>query len=85
MASIIKGEKRGRPGTWIVDYRDAGKKRHWRTFASQGEAKAFLRSILIDEGVTFCTEEPEITFEPYATKIIASRAAFVKEPTRDNN
>jgi integrase len=40
--AIIKGEKRGRPGKWLVDYRDGGGIRHWRTFDTKRQAEEFL-------------------------------------------
>ena len=41
MAKIIKGEKRGRPGKWIVDYRDHAGIRRWKTFDTKREAEDF--------------------------------------------
>jgi integrase len=40
--AIVKGEKRGRPGKWVADYRDGAGVRHWRTFATKLEAEEFL-------------------------------------------
>jgi hypothetical protein len=40
--AIVKGEKRGRPGKWLVDYRDGAGIRHWRTFDTKREAEEFL-------------------------------------------
>jgi integrase len=40
--AIVKGEKRGRPGKWLADYRDGAGVRHWRTFDTKGEAEDFL-------------------------------------------
>ena len=39
---IVKGETRGRPGRWIVDFRDHDGKRHWETYRTQKEAKDAL-------------------------------------------
>ena len=41
MAKVVKGEERGRPGRWLVDYRDGAGVRHWRTFDSKREAENF--------------------------------------------
>lgn len=40
--AIVKGEKRGRPGKWLVDYRDGAGIRHWRTFDTKRGAEEFL-------------------------------------------
>jgi hypothetical protein len=42
MAKIVKGETRGRPGKWILDFYDQDRKRHWETFDTQKEAKSAL-------------------------------------------
>jgi len=39
---IINGEKRGRPGRWLLDFTDQDGKRRWETYATQKEAKAAL-------------------------------------------
>ncbi len=41
MACIVKGEKRGRPGKWLVDYRDSAGIRRWKTFSTKREAETF--------------------------------------------
>jgi len=46
MATIINGADRGRPGRWLVDYRDHAGKRRWITCASREEAKARLSEVL---------------------------------------
>jgi integrase len=40
--AIVKGEKRGRPGTWIADWRDGAQVRHWRAFQTKRGAEEFL-------------------------------------------
>lgn len=40
--AIVKGEKRGRPGKWIADYRDGAGVRHGREFFTKREAEEFL-------------------------------------------
>lgn len=42
MAKIVKGETRGRPGKWILDFRSQDGKRHWETYDTQKEAKQEL-------------------------------------------
>jgi hypothetical protein len=39
---IVNGEKRGRPGRWLLDFYDQDGKRHWETFDTQKEAKSAL-------------------------------------------
>jgi integrase len=39
---IIKGETRGRPGRWLLDFRDETGKRRWETFRTQKAAKDAL-------------------------------------------
>jgi hypothetical protein len=38
MAKIVKGETRGRPGKWILDFYGQDGKRHWETYDTQKEA-----------------------------------------------
>jgi integrase len=46
MAKIIKGESRGRPGRWLVDYYDAAGKRRLATTQTRDEAKIVLERVL---------------------------------------
>jgi integrase len=46
MAAIINGAERGRPGRWLVDYRDHTGRRRWITCLSREEAKARLSEVL---------------------------------------
>ncbi len=39
---IINGEKRGRPGRWLLDFTDQDGKRRWETYRTKGEAKRAL-------------------------------------------
>src|SRR5215831_5786469 len=48
MAKIVNGEKRGRPGRWIVDYRDASGRRRWVTCRTRKQAKYLLEEKLRD-------------------------------------
>ena len=86
MAKIVKGEERGRPGKWIVDYRDVAGKRKWITKDSLKEAKTALGEILSGETTAgYCTVDPDITLSEYGDKLIESRAAFVKPRTVQAN
>src|SRR5262245_24768748 len=39
---IVNGEKRGRPGRWLLDFYDQAGKRRWETFPTQKAAKAAM-------------------------------------------
>jgi hypothetical protein len=39
---IINGERRGRPGRWLLDFYDQDGKRRWETYETQREAKTAL-------------------------------------------
>lgn len=84
MAKIVKGEERGRPGKWIVDYREGGK-RKWKTCDTQGEAKTFLKSVLLNDSATYCTVDTNVTLADYGDKVIEDRLAFVKARTVEAN
>src|SRR3989442_2547595 len=65
MAFIIKGEKVGRPGRWIVVYDHAPGKRTWKTFQSKEEAKEYLENnVPLVRGLRGFT----ITFGDYAKR-----------------
>ena len=51
MAKIIKGEKRGRPGKWLVDWRDHAGIRHNKTFDTKREAEDFYAEVLKNQDV----------------------------------
>lgn len=43
---IVRVEKRGRPGKWIVDYYYKPGKHTWKTFNTEEQAKAFRLQVL---------------------------------------
>jgi len=44
---VIRGERRGRPGRWLVHYyHTAGPERTWKTFKRKEEAEAFRLEVL---------------------------------------
>ena len=45
MAKVIKGETRGRPDKWIVDYRDGAGIRRWATFDTKREADVYFDKV----------------------------------------
>lgn len=65
---IVKGEKRGRPGKWIADYRDGTEVRHWRTFDARREAEEFLdrERPLARQQTTRSTVPARISVKDYA-------------------
>ncbi|MCA9470373.1 MAG: tyrosine-type recombinase/integrase [Nitrospira sp.] len=79
---IIKGDKRGRPGTWIVDYRDGGGIRRWKSFPTRREAEDFLdRERPKSRQWRNAVVDPNITIEKYATRWKMQIAASVKPRT----
>ncbi len=86
MATIVKGEERGRPGKWIVDYRDVTGRRKWITKDTREEAKRALGEILSDVSVAgYCQVSPDITLAEYGDRLIKGRAGFVKPRTVEAN
>jgi len=51
MAKLVRGEKRGRPGKWLVDWRDHAGIRHNKTFDTKREAEAFYADRLKTQDV----------------------------------
>src|SRR2546425_1247773 len=50
MAKIIKGEKRGRPGKWLVDWRDHAGIRRIKTFDTKVAAEDFFARVALPAG-----------------------------------
>ena len=86
MAKIVRGDERGRPGKWIVDYRDSTGKRRWITKDTRAEANEALGDILNSfQSAPYCRVNPDITLAEYGDGVIDSRKAFVKESTAELN
>jgi len=45
MAKIVEGENRGRPGRWLLDYRDSSARRRLLTFRTREDAVAALEEL----------------------------------------
>lgn len=45
MAKLVDGRKRGRPGKWLVDYRENGRRR-WATFDRKEQAEDYLAKVI---------------------------------------
>jgi len=86
MAKIIKGEKRGRPGKFIVDYRDYAGIRRWKTFDTKREAEAFYADLLkIQDVRTKPMVNVNVTLGDYADHWLDTlkRTESVKRSTRE--
>ncbi len=68
--AIVKGEKRGRPGKWLADYRDGAGVRRWRTFDTKREAEAFLdhERPRARQHTGHAAVSPRVTVKDYATR-----------------
>jgi integrase len=84
VAKIVKGEDRGRPGKWIVDYRDAGNSRRWKTCDSKSEAQIELSKILGSTNQAGCQWSPSTTFKQYAEWWIQNIVGRIKPQTALN-
>lgn len=84
MAKIVKGEERGRPGKWIVDYRDAGGARRWKTCDTKGEAERELGKVLGSTNQAGCQWSPATTFKQYADVWIENMIGRIKSQTAAN-
>src|SRR5438552_13490616 len=51
MAKLVRGEKRGRAGKWLVDWRDHAGIRHNKTFDTKREAEDFYAEVLKTQDV----------------------------------
>ncbi len=76
MACVVNGEKRGRPGKWIVDYRDGAGVRRWITFETKREADDTCAAKRLESRQRIRPDvNPNITVTEYAkrwTRVIAS-------------
>src|SRR5438128_3969744 len=82
MAKIIKGEERGRPGKWLVDWRDHAGVRHNKTFDTKREAEDFYADVLKTQDVRATPAVSiNISVSDYATHWLASIRGGVKPAT----
>ena len=85
MAKLIRGEKRGRAGKWLVDWRDHAGIRHNKTFDTKREAEDFYAEVLKTQDVRATPAvNVNITLAEYAAQWleVLSKAETVKKPTR---
>ena len=82
MATIIKGERRNRPGKWIVDYRDSFGRRRWKVRRTKEQAEDALAEVIRQSrqrGRPAC--DPDVTLAAYAERWLGQLAASVKPRT----
>jgi integrase len=85
MATVVKGEKRGRPGKWLVDYRDAAGIRRILTFNTLARAKDAL-AIKMQEvrQQTAPVGDPNITVATYAARWLEQVKVTAKPRTHQS-
>ena len=86
MAKLVRGEKRGRPGKWLVDWRDYAGMRHNKTFDSKREAEDFYADLLKTQDVrTKPVVDINITLPDYAAHWLDTlkKSESVKERSRE--
>lgn len=82
MAKIVKGEKRGRPGKWLVDYRDHAGVRHNRSFDNRREAELFHADVVkAQDARSVPAVNINITLKDYSAHWLASIRGGVKPAT----
>ena len=82
MATIVKGEKRGRPGKWIVDYRDPMGERRWKTFDTRREAEDYIAEVIPQSRQRIApTMDRDMTVQEYADHWLKAIRHGVKEST----
>jgi len=85
MACVVKGEKRGRPGKWLVDLRDATGRRRILTFNSKGEAEDALHDLAREaRQPSRPAVDTNITVKDYSERWLDMIAANVKPRTRES-
>lgn len=84
MATIVKGEKRGRPGKYLVDYRDSARVRRWATFNTYREAQDFMARVIPESRQqTRPAVDPNITVADYSARWLEFVAATTKARTQE--
>ena len=85
MAKVIKGETRGRPDKWIVDYRDGAGIRRWATFDRKRDADGFYDKVRGQRGQRLRPQvDPNITVKDYAARWLGRVAVQVKTRTHES-
>lgn len=82
--AIIKGEKRGRPGRWLVDYRDGAGTRRILTYKTLDEAKdADARTRQESRQKISPVVDPNITLNQYTERWLEQVKATAKVRTHE--
>jgi integrase len=77
MAKILKGETRGRPGRWLLDFYDQDGKRRIKTFETQKAAKDARAGILKDvQDGTYRDPKDVPTLEAVALAWLRNKASY---------
>ncbi len=75
MAKIIKGEARGKPNRWVVDFYDSSGRRRWRILRTREQAEDVLAEVIRDSRRPGrpCVD-PDITLAAYAERWLGQSA-----------
>ena len=82
MVCIRRGLKRGRPGKWIVDYRDSSGVRRWVTCQTLNQAKRVYGEKIWETNQSLrCAVDPNTTLAAYSERWLRLVSASVKPRT----
>jgi integrase len=86
MAKIVKGERRGRPGRYIVDYRDGAGTRRWATFDTRRAAEDFLARVIPEsrQAAEAPQVDPDIRVKDYVDLWLHAASPRLKPKTMEN-
>jgi integrase len=86
MAKIVKGEKRRRPGKWLVDYYDAFGIRRVRSFDTRREAEDFLARVIPEarQAADAPLVDPDVLVKDYVELWLRAAAPGLKPKTVAN-
>ncbi len=85
MATIVRGERRHKPGRWIVDYYDSFGQRRWKVCRTKEEAENTLAAVIQESRHRRApTLDPNITVEQYSAGWLTRLAARTKPRTVDS-
>jgi len=76
---IVRGEKRHKPGRWVLDYRDSFGKRRWKVFRTRQEAEDFAAQARLESRHRrHPTMPPDVTIAEYSAVWLKRLAARCK-------
>jgi len=86
MAKIVKGERRGRPGKYLVDYRDGQRRRRTPSFNTRREAENFLATIIPEsrQAQAAALVDPDIRLDAYAERFLRAATPRLKPKSVEN-